>query len=82
MKGIPIPTRSSNDYVQQESTHQGILREAKTTDTRVLAREPSLCFEDAFQPYDPKKHHTDARYISGAFQEYYPERNRSLLRFP
>lgn len=82
MKGIPIPTRSSNDCVQQESTHQGILHEAKTTDTRVLAREPSLCFEDAFQPYDPKKHHTDARYISSAFQEYYSGKKQIALEVP
>lgn len=82
MKSVQIPIEEPNGNVRQEVTRQDTFHGADNKDTKAFSKELSPHFEDAFQPYDPKKHHPDARYISEVFQEYYSGKEQIALEVP
>lgn len=82
MTDAQISTEESNKNVNREVRQQHILHGVNIRGVKTDDKEPSPCYEDVFQPYDPKIHHIDASYISEAFQKYYCGKEQISLEVP
>ena len=82
MSGGQISNEGPDDNTQQQLSQPYMFQDPTLPYAREFARESPPCFKELFQPYDPKKHHVDAKYISEAFQGYHSGKEQIALEVP